>query len=111
MGDFADGHGETVYRYAANEYRRVEDLANLVAKFASASDVLHGRERAVRTFTLMGGLKGPPSACSCAQNRVDVFGVGDPRTVYRWSLVGSTRSGPDALPVGPTAIPAPGVGS
>ena len=31
---------------------------------------------ALKTFSIQGGISGPPSACSCAPNRIDVFAVG-----------------------------------
>jgi hypothetical protein len=63
----------------------------------------------MKTFTLPGGLQGPPSACSCAANRVDVFATGAGNTVWRWSLTGNTWSPPAPLPLGPASIPAEGV--
>ena len=63
----------------------------------------------MKTFTLAGGLQGPPSACSCAENRVDVFATGAGNTVWRWSLTGNTWSAPAPLLPVPGSIPAEGV--
>ena len=63
----------------------------------------------MKTFTIPGGLQGPPSACSCAENRVDVFATGPGNTVWRWSMTGNTWSPPAPLPLGPASIPAEGV--
>ncbi len=63
----------------------------------------------MKTFTLTGGLAGPPSACSAAPNRVDVFAAGPGATVWRWSRDGTAWSPPAPLPVGRWRIPAEGV--
>ena len=63
----------------------------------------------MKAFTLPGGLQGPPSACSCAENRVDVFATGAGNMVWRWSLTGNTWSPPVPLLLGPVSIPAEGV--
>ena len=39
----------------------------------------------MRTFSIGGGLAGPPSACSSDPDRVDVFAVGAGATVWHWS--------------------------
>jgi FAD binding domain/FG-GAP-like repeat/FG-GAP repeat len=62
----------------------------------------------MKTFTLAGGLAGPPSACSCAENRIDVFAAGPGNNVWRWSWDGTNWTPPIQLPlIG--AIPAVGV--
>ena len=43
-------------------------------------------------------LAGPPSACSPVSDRVEAFAVGRDGLVYRWSLRGTTWSGPAPLP-------------
>jgi hypothetical protein len=63
----------------------------------------------MKTFSLVGGLAGPPSACSAANNRIDVFATGPGNTVWRWSLNGNTWSPPVPLQPGPASIPASGV--
>ena len=63
----------------------------------------------MKTFTLPGGIAGPPSAAASASNRVDVFAAGPGNTVWRWSLTGSTWSAPAPLALGPASIPATGV--
>ena len=54
----------------------------------------YGREprsrSVVRTFTLPGGLRSPPSACSCAENRIDVFAAGPAGLVSRWGWDGTS---------------------
>ena len=53
----------------------------------------------MRTFSISGGLAGPPSACSSDPDRVDVFAVGSDDTVWRWSLVGANwQLAPEPLP-------------
>ena len=62
----------------------------------------------MKTFSLQGGVAGPPSACSSADNRVDVFAVGPGNMVWRWSWDGTRWTPPGPLPqVG--VIPAEGV--
>jgi len=63
----------------------------------------------MKTFTLPGGLAGPPSACSCALNRLDVFATGPGNTVWRWSLTSNGWGPPAPLLAGPASIPAVGV--
>ena len=65
----------------------------------------------MKTFTLTGGLAGPPSACSCAENRIDVFAAGPGTTVWRWSWEGTSWALPAPLPPLPAGrgIPAEGV--
>ena len=63
----------------------------------------------MKTFSIPGGLAGPPSACSCAANRVDVFAVGPGSTVWRWSWNGTSWSPPGPLPGGLGVIPPEGV--
>src|SRR3954453_16514678 len=63
----------------------------------------------MRTFSLPGGLAGPPSAASSDPSQVDVFATGSGNTVWRWTLTGGTWSAPVPLAAGPGSIPATGV--
>ena len=62
----------------------------------------------MKTFSLQGGIAGPPSACSSADNRVDVFAVGSGNLVWRWSWDGTSWTPPGPLPQA-GVIPAEGV--
>ena len=62
----------------------------------------------MRTFSIPGGFSGPPSACSAAPSRIDMFAVGPGATLWRLSWDGTTWSPP--LPLPPQGgIPATGV--
>jgi hypothetical protein len=63
----------------------------------------------MRTFTLPGGLAGPPSACSAALDRLDVFATGPGNTVWRWAMKQNQWTAPVPLPLGPASVPAVGV--
>ena len=52
----------------------------------------------MKTFSILGGLAGPPSACSSAPDRIDVFAVGPGDTVWRWSGDGANWSPSAPLP-------------
>jgi hypothetical protein len=63
----------------------------------------------MRTFSITGGLAGPPSACSSDPDRVDVFAVGPDKRVWRWLRVGANwPTAPVPLDVNGT-IPSEGV--
>src|SRR5262245_48938528 len=62
----------------------------------------------MRTFSIQGGIVGPPSACSCAPNRIDVFAVGPGNTVWRWSWDRTNWSPPAPL-LNQGMIVAPGI--
>jgi hypothetical protein len=51
----------------------------------------------LKTFSIQGGLKGPPSACSSAPDRIDVFAVVEGGSVWHWPLIGSTWEPPKQL--------------
>jgi hypothetical protein len=51
----------------------------------------------MKTFSVQSGLAGPPSACSCAPDRIDVFAVVGDGRVWRWPLIGSTWLAPAPL--------------
>jgi hypothetical protein len=57
---------------------------------------------------LPAGLAGPPSACSSADNRIEVFAVGGDRRVWRWAWDGTVWAAPAPLPAF-GAVPAVGV--
>ena len=63
----------------------------------------------MKTFTLPGGLAGPPSACSAATDRLDVFATGPGNTVWRWSMKQNQWAPPAKLDLGPASVPAVGV--
>src|SRR5688500_20112815 len=52
----------------------------------------------MKTFSIQGGISGPPSACSSAPNRIDVFAVRPGNNVWRWSWDGTNWSPPEQLP-------------
>ena len=63
----------------------------------------------MRTFSISGGLAGPPSACSSDPDRVDVFAVGPDKRVWRWLRVGANwLTAPVPLDINGT-IPGEGV--
>jgi hypothetical protein len=62
----------------------------------------------MQTFSIAGGISGPPNACSSGANHIDVFAVGPGNTVWRWSWDGTSWSLPAPLP-GQGVIPAEGV--
>lgn len=54
----------------------------------------------MKTLThLVGGLAGPPSACSPAPGHLDVFAVGPDEQVWSWWLEGENWQGPVPLPM------------
>ena len=53
----------------------------------------------MRTLSIVGGLSGPPAACSSAADRLDVFATGPGNMVWRWWLDHGELSGPAPLPV------------
>ena len=61
------------------------------------------------TFSIQGGISGPPSACSSAPNRIDVFAVGPGATVWRWSWDGTIWLAPAPLSLYQGDIPDEGV--
>src|ERR671919_711414 len=44
----------------------------------------------MKTFSIPGGISGPPSACSSAPNRIDVFAVANNATPVWWRGDGTT---------------------
>jgi hypothetical protein len=62
----------------------------------------------MKTFSIQGGLAGPPGACSSAPDRVDVFAAGPGATVWRWSGDGNNWGAPTPLSFNGT-IPEEGV--
>ena len=62
----------------------------------------------MKTFSIPGGLAGPPSACSAAPDRLDVFAVRPGGIVSRWSWDGTGWTQGDLPPSG-GVIPAEGV--
>ena len=63
----------------------------------------------MKTFSILGGISGPPSACSSAPNRIDVFAVGPGATVWRWPWDGTIWLAPAPLSPSQGEIPAEGV--
>ena len=62
----------------------------------------------MKTFSIPGGLSGPPSACASSPDRLDVFAAGPGGTVWRWSKDGTTWLPSAPLPA-LGSIPAEGV--
>jgi FAD binding domain len=51
----------------------------------------------MKTFSIQRGLAGPPSACSSAPDRIDVFAVVGDGSVWRWPAVGTIWLAPAPL--------------
>ena len=62
----------------------------------------------MKTFSIPGGLAGPPSGCASTSDRVDVFAAGPGGTVWRWSGDRTNWSPPTPLPPN-GSIPAEGL--